>query len=134
MSDEEIKKALECCRRDDYEHCKVCPYRKNKPCQENLIQDCFGFINRQQAEIKRLESLLNQLFKDVDYKLQYIYELEKKLESDQAEAIKEFCREVETIAFNWESPFESNEDKIIKLVALKDINSLLAETVGGEHA
>lgn len=58
LKDEDIKKALECCIRDDYDYCKVCPYlNKNKPCQENLIRDCFGFINRQQAEIERLQSL-----------------------------------------------------------------------------
>lgn len=56
MNDEEIKKALECCRRDDYDYCKVCPYlNKNKPCQESLIRDCFDFINRQQERIEELE-------------------------------------------------------------------------------
>lgn len=55
LTDAEIKKALECCRYDDYDYCEKCPYSKNKPCQENLIQDAFDLINRLQAENERLE-------------------------------------------------------------------------------
>ena len=28
LTDAEIKKALECCRHDDYDYCEKCPYRK----------------------------------------------------------------------------------------------------------
>ena len=55
MTDNEIIKALECCIHDDYDYCKECPYLKNKPCHEGLIQDAFDLINRQKAEIERLE-------------------------------------------------------------------------------
>ena len=105
--------------RDDYEHCNICPYIKNKPCQENLIRDCFEFINQQQAEIARLNGNL--------------LTISNACMQRRNEAIKEFCGEIETKAFNLESPFESNEDKIIKVVALEDINNLLAERVGGEN-
>ena len=55
MTDNEIIKALECCIHDDYDYCEECPYLKNKPCHEGLIQDAFDLINRQKAEIERLE-------------------------------------------------------------------------------
>ena len=59
LSDNEIIKALECCIHDDYDYCKECPYLKNKPCHEGLIQDAFDLINRQKEEIESLKDKLN---------------------------------------------------------------------------
>ena len=58
LTDNEIVKALECCRHDDYDYCEKCPYRKNKPCQESLIQDSFDLINRLQAENEEQEKAI----------------------------------------------------------------------------
>ena len=138
MNDEEIKKALECCRRDDYDYCKVCPYlNKNKPCQESLIRDCFGFINRQQAEIERLQSLCTA--KDVIIKEQEaeIERLQNTIDDvldrqpllvERAEkyAIKEFAERL-----------ESKYTKVVSCNAgyvYRTIKEVEKEMVGGENA
>lgn len=55
MTDNEIIKALECCKTSDSDSCKKCPlYNGNKPCKENLDEHIFDLINRQKAEIERL--------------------------------------------------------------------------------
>lgn len=58
LKDEVIKKALECCGDETgLSWCSVCPYydRGNDLCQENLSRDSLALINRQQAEIERLQ-------------------------------------------------------------------------------
>lgn len=58
MNDEEIKKALECCGDETGLHwCTDCPYynKENDLCQEDLNRDSLALINRQQAEIERLQ-------------------------------------------------------------------------------
>lgn len=101
---------------------------------ENLQSLCASkdvTIKEQQAEIERLESLLNQLFKDVDYKLQYIYELEKKLESDQAEAIKEFAERLRLRAIK--TRFDAMYGAVIE-ISNDTITEIVKELEGGENA
>ena len=55
MTDNEIIKALECCLKDD---CENCPYFANGlfECGEHFYEDVLDLINRQKAEIERLEA------------------------------------------------------------------------------
>ena len=59
MNDNEIIKALECCKLcSSPEDCYECPYGEGntkRGCVGDLINDSLEFINRQQAEIERLE-------------------------------------------------------------------------------
>ena len=55
MTDNEIKKALECHADPDVKACKICPYEGNKQCPYLLSEDALDLINRQQAEIERLK-------------------------------------------------------------------------------
>lgn len=55
FTDEEVIKALECCVGDDFDYCKECPSLRNKPCQEPMLIGALDLINRQKAEIERLE-------------------------------------------------------------------------------
>jgi hypothetical protein len=62
MTDKEIKKALECCQTQYARNCKDCPYEKYKThsisavtCSSRLRKDLLDLLNRQQAEIERLE-------------------------------------------------------------------------------
>ena len=59
MTDNEIYRALECCRN---KLCIECPRGNNKEhtalCQENLIRYAFDLINRQKAEIENLRDIL----------------------------------------------------------------------------
>ena len=58
ISDEDIKKALECCGDETGLHwCTDCPYynKENDLCQEDLNRDSLALINRQQERIEELE-------------------------------------------------------------------------------
>ncbi len=73
MTDNEIIKALECCKRDD---CDNCPNDFGN-CYANLAGFALDLINRKKAEIERLESALDA----ANYTIGYF----------KAEAIKEFA-------------------------------------------
>lgn len=51
LTRDDILKALECCILSD---CENCPYCKEKACTERLNRKIISLINRQQAEIERL--------------------------------------------------------------------------------
>ncbi|MBQ2388732.1 MAG: hypothetical protein II305_01635 [Clostridia bacterium] len=98
LSDDEIKKALECCSTASCISNK-CHYEKLHDiptCTTKLTKDALDLINRQNAEIERLESLSQRLGNDVDLKLKYIYELEEKLKTAKAEAYKECIEKVKS--------------------------------------
>ena len=52
FTDDEIIKALECCSSNNNANCKECPY-DDKGCE--FEQDALALINRQKAEIERLQ-------------------------------------------------------------------------------
>lgn len=90
FTDEDIIKALECCKKTGYnfEECKQCPYGGN--CYEgdvNFLQDIVDLINRQRAEIERL-TVLAELgnVRANDYRA-----MRDKAKNARAEAIKEFA-------------------------------------------
>lgn len=66
MNDNEIIKALECCKDEEGLHfCSICPMYKNDPdndfCQENLCENALDLINRQRAEIEDLKDINEHL-------------------------------------------------------------------------
>lgn len=82
MTDNEIIKALECCKNDD---CDNCPNTFGN-CYANLAGYALDLIERQQAEIDRLTTE-NERVKTKIYKMA----IDKALaEKASAEAIKEF--------------------------------------------
>lgn len=73
LTDEEIKKALECCIPSYNKKCDMCPYEKLKPtvfgktlCSEYMRQDIFDLINRLQAENERLKIRLRKAEHQLD--------------------------------------------------------------------
>ena len=58
MTDEQIKKSLECCS-DELHCCSVCPCylqeQNNDYCREDLNKNALDLINRLQAENERLK-------------------------------------------------------------------------------
>ena len=87
MNDNEIIKALECCKVcSSPEYCGECPYVECttvKGCVDEMLTDALNLINRQKAEIERLEKL-NIIYKGgVDY--------------FKSEAIKEFAERLKDI-------------------------------------
>lgn len=65
MTDKDIIKALECHEDTDIATCKVCPYDGVSLCGHKLCNDALDLINRQQAEIERLQSVLLRFMDEV---------------------------------------------------------------------
>ena len=67
-----------------------CLYRKNKPCQENLIQDTFDLINRLQAENERLQLLFESVINSRDGYIKVIEQYKAENERLKEDIGKEF--------------------------------------------
>lgn len=82
MTDKEIIKALECIASKKDVLCKNCTYNKYHlmECHRTASKDAIDLINRQQAEIERLQTENNQ-FADIG----------KMYSEIKTEAIKEFA-------------------------------------------
>ena len=118
MSDEDIKKALECCISLS---CEGCPLKNNHGCLAISDEKALDLINRQQAEIERLQGAIQEW---VDGKclsqkhLLMIGKLQNEIEQAKSEAIKEFAELI--VADYPEMEFY--------------LEKLLAEMEGGEDA
>lgn len=87
MTDEEIIKALECC--DDFGWCGQCLLQGVIDCKTVLTDNALDLINRQQAEIERLNADVKLL---TTYKENLITDKEHlitKLKTAEFKAIKE---------------------------------------------
>ena len=103
MTDEQIKKGLECCRKYPLRECKKCPYLLEMACDNTLKIDLIDLINRQRAEIerfKKIETTVNEFWRVLQKftreKLKEkptLEELLEYIEHARAEAIKEFIEE-----------------------------------------
>ena len=89
MTDNEIIKALECCKTGD--DCKGCPYYVNElyNCGEHFNEDVLDLINRQKAEIDMWKSSA-ELWEG-DAKALFI-----SRENIKAEAVKECIEKIKT--------------------------------------
>ena len=69
MTDNEVIKALECCSRWELtKDCSECAYESSDGiCRENLFSDTLDLINRQKAEIERLNKEVDRLSQCVMY-------------------------------------------------------------------
>ena len=88
MTDNDIKKALECCSEPAGKCCcEVCPlHHREDSCTTALIKMSVELVNRQQAEIEKLE-FSNEHWNDWEVKCRAINEF--------AERLKE-CRVIQT--------------------------------------
>ncbi len=94
MTDAEIKKALKCCYIYDTA-CKECPFLGTPDCGK-LPKNTISLINRQQAEIERLQTenrILSQ-------KRVNLFERLEIIEKAKAEAIKEFAERLKKELIN----------------------------------
>jgi len=90
MTDNEIIKALECLR-GKQTFCRECKYSAHlhyRECQQAAAQDALDLINRQKAEIERL----NEVVERIQHHCRQLCILEaKQVNNIKAEAIKEFA-------------------------------------------
>ena len=126
MTDNEIIKALECCRDNDnnlnMEKCfGVCPY--DGECAGKFMQDALSLITRQKEEIERL--------KNRDLQVEVLEKLEREI---KAAAIKEFAEKVKETSLyefieeyfeNAELCYEARQDQFCE-----HIDNLVKEMVG----
>lgn len=102
MTDKEIIKALECCKKDD---CDNCPNDFGN-CYANLSGYSLDIINRQQAEIERLRKEVN-------------------LVSIQFQDAQERYEEVQTEIEQWKE--EANKYQKLWCIAVDDIEAAKSE-------
>lgn len=123
MTDADIIKALECCVTID--GCKKCPRGKNgKICKDynEFIRAILDLINRQKAEITRLEDILR-------CQADGIIELNCQVAQAKSSAVKEFAEKLkkksQLVAPSvYAVPFRA--------VAIDDINNFVKERVGDD--
>ena len=133
LTDEQIIKALECCNSTAIGQClKKCPYYNYAAtCINTMVNDALDLINRQKAEIEkleednnfhiRLEALLaeqrggrDELIEQIDAQNN---ELRIRLKTTKAEAIKEFVERLKKEIAHipaWGSVAEKKIDNLVK--------------------
>ena len=123
MTDNEIIKALECCKCDD---CDNCPNDFGN-CYANLAGYALDLINRQKAEIERLVGVIDKT--DAAY-FQKVDEVKRA----KAEAVKEFAERLKDrkSVFYVDSPYGDYFDGI-SAVSIGEINALIKEMVGDNN-
>ena len=118
MTDNEIIKALECCSGDgEISYCHKCKIYDIDNCQQILCQNALNLINRQQAEIERLQSMCQTLAECRDEALRAGV---KAVRNAKSEAIKEFAERLKG-KLQWDVEFDN------KLVFESDIENLVKE-------
>ena len=113
MTDEQIIKALECCATDKTDDCFQCPYDKMvynpgyDGCADRCRKDALDLINRQKAEIERLNMdnkeiniLINMQEKNIREQQVIIDTLRILNKSATSEAIKEFAERLKSRVAN----------------------------------
>ena len=92
FTDEEIIKALELCNKPaDPEICENCPFCSDFKCLYILKANALKLINRQKAEIEKLENARQKQAQFLSEERGQKYELIDKLSQVKAEAYKEFA-------------------------------------------
>lgn len=128
MTDNEIIKALKLCVTAG-DTCIGCPYNAfNRDCVYCMKKDALDLINRQQAEIERLESIIstdNQLIKS----------LNKCYEISKAEAIKEFAERFDDVLAGLRDEYAHHgrpEYGLVCEVVHHKLSKIVKEMVGAE--
>lgn len=124
MTDNEIIQALKCLRGDEIP-CKDCAYKNDAfACRRMAAIDTLDLINRQQAEIERLnaENMLTMSERNA-FRTSF-YEVSKQLKTAKSESVKEFVKEHKEIMrlfldedndflMKW-CEYEVNTDNLVK--------------------
>lgn len=108
MTEEQIIRALECCKNDD---CDNCPNTFGN-CYANLAGYALDIINRQQEKLKVQANNIHALIKMKDVEMQRI----------KAEAIKEFVEKLKDMSDVWE-----DDEFYFKYVTTEQIDNLVKE-------
>ena len=117
MTDNEIIKALECCSMFvTSAKCDECPLNEQE-CIQGLPWNALDLINRQKAEIERLEEILGGTSKVLTETCAVV----------RAEAIKEFLSKARELSYK-SSDWSHGEHPIV--IELDDLETICEEMVG----
>ena len=128
LTDNEIKKALECCSKDD---CDNCPNDFGN-CYSNLSKFALDYINRLEAENERLQKYHDDMesaicsFREDDAKVKF---LKRQI---KAEAHKEFAERLKEEATKMIMMHNDIPVKTDYQISGDNIDNLLKEMVGDE--
>ena len=118
MTDNEIIKALECCGNIVDSTCKGCVYHEtyNASCVVRLMRDALYLINRQKAEIERLQKEKAKIHKLIP----------KMIKEAKSEAVKEFAERLKKSDVNTRMLYSS----VVYELGEDDIDNLVEEMAG----
>ena len=129
MTDEQIIKALECCFIN--KNCKGCPQRGEVDCLRTSSIEAIGLINRQKAEIERLQIEITGNYQTMKQALVLVDKLKQDIAIDivtaKAEAVKEVAERLK------ERGFADKYYEHEAIVYVADIDNLVKEMVGEER-
>lgn len=130
MTDNEIIKALECCSKNCCNY-KECLYSDNElDCVETLTMDALDLINRQKAEIEKLNKQVFYVPARANGKSMLV---RMTLKSIADEAIKKFAEKLKESAFDVDVSFGYGKECYDKAVAVIEIDNLVKERVGDDN-
>lgn len=133
FTDDDVIKALECCRTIDGNDCKNCAYRRkvygigNGGCTNDLVGDALALINRQKAENERL----NTVHADMIESLRLAAEANKDMQAE-VERLEELAAEKQNLTEQWKNKVGEllAEKQIIEAEAIKEFaQRLKAESI-----
>ena len=98
LSDNEIIKAMEYCEdsADTDKHCLKCPYCNESYCLDKMMADALSLINRQKAEIERLENNIEQVEESFIDVREMMVGYKVKLDTAKEQTAKDFAERVKT--------------------------------------
>lgn len=127
MADNEIIKALKCCK-SAVASCEECPmYVEGVVCHGyELNEKALDLITRQQLEIERLniENMLTMSERNA-FRASF-YEISKQLKTAKSKAVKEFAKRLKAKSFKTIRNYGLTKD----VVEVCDIDNLVKEMVG----
>lgn len=125
VTDEQIIKALECCKGEYTDFCFGCPAYHLRECMKQTNTQAINLINRQNAEIERLHHY-KQSYEDL--KAEHL-ETIKAIKQDRIEAIKEFAEKLDKILC-----LQIGPSKRVFWKITEDVKNLVEEMVGDGNA
>lgn len=138
MTDNDTKKALECCCKGDKKDCFECPLQNSWDCHKELREKALDLINRQKAEIERLESKVKKLGKEQYDLCSQIVNLKDDVKYSKSEAIKEFAERLKNATlpvtlggkYKYDVITKEGIDNLVKEMTEQSVNYGSSKTEG----